>query len=159
MRLRSLWPWLLGGALLASSIANVSMYQGGKALAGGAVGARAQDPARTPSFHLAPGSNGEHCPTLELLGLTEEQSNQIRKCSLSSLDVRTGLAVEIEGASTELKEFLAMDNIEGERILELADRISSLRSRQYRSWIGSILVVRDVLTPEQLRLLHQLESN
>ena len=159
MSLRSLWPWVLAGALLASGSANLSMYRSLNAPVGEQAPSADQDPGTIPSFHLAPSGSGEHCPTLDLLELTEEQRNQIRKCSLTSLDLRTDLAIEIDGASAELEELLSTTPMEGDRILELADRISSLRSRQYKAWIGSILVVRDVLTSEQLQLLHKLESN
>jgi hypothetical protein len=159
MSLRSLGPWLLGGALLASAYANFSMYRGLKPAAGESVPSAILDPGAISSFHLAPGAGDEECPTLDLLELTAEQRDRIQKCSLSSLDLRTDLAIEIQTASSELEELLSKDILQGTRILELADRISSLRSKQYKAWIGSILVVRDVLTPEQLTLLHQLESN
>ena len=157
MSTRSLWPWLLAGALFASAYANLSMYRSLNASKREQAPAAIQDPGSVPSFHLAPDSSGERCPTLDRLGLTEEQRNQIRKCSLTSLDLRTDLAIEINRATTEIQELLSKEAVEGGRILELSDHVSSLRSRQYRAWIGSILVVRDVLTPEQLKLLHNIE--
>jgi Spy/CpxP family protein refolding chaperone len=164
MGVRSLWPWLLAGALIASTTANIAMYrEHGKpprvptSPAGPGTGP-AFDPGVIPSHHLAPGASDEHCPTLDRLGLTRPQRDQIRKCSLTSLDVRTDLAIEVQTAAEELHGLLAENAIDGERVLELADHISELRSKQYRAWIGSILVVHDVLSPEQLELLRKLES-
>ena len=75
------------------------------------------------------------------------------------MDLRTDLAIEIEEASATLDELLSQDELSAERVLDLADRISDLRSKQYKAWINSILVIREVLTPEQLRTLHELEFN
>jgi len=166
MNTRSLWPWLLAGGLLVSGVANVLMVrslagQSSNSIAGpaGSTHPADPDPGTIPAFHLEAASSDEQCPTLDLLGLTDEQRNRIRSCSLTSLDLRTDLGIEIHRASTELEELLSEDSMKGDRILELADHISDLRSRQYRAWIGSILVVREVLTPEQLKQLHELESN
>lgn len=159
MGTRSLWHWLLVGALLSSAYANIGMYRRLSPPTNFQAPSVLLDPGAIPSFHLAPGSSGEHCPTLDLLELTSEQRKQIQECSLTSLDLRTDLAIEINAASTELDDLLSKNAIDGPRILELADLITSLRSQQYKAWIASILVVRDVLTPEQLQLLHKLESN
>ena len=158
-----LWPWLLLGALLASVFVNVVQYSARDAGPNGASPSSTQlrnpDPGTIQSFHLTPGSSDEHCPTLDRLALTQEQRDRIRSCSLTSLDVRTDLAIEIAAASEQLDGLLQKDAIDSTHALELADRISGLRAQQYRAWIGSILVVREVLTSEQLRLLHELESN
>ena len=159
MNFRSLWPWLLTGALLASAFANLSMYREIAGTVGEKSSLASLDTSATSAHHFASGSLGEHCPTLDLLGLTDEQRRRIRTCSLTSLDARTDLAIEINNASAELDDLLSQDAMEGgARILALADRISSLRSEQYKALIGSILVIREVLTPEQLQLLHELES-
>lgn len=159
MNLRSLWPWLFSGVLLASAFANFSMYQKIAGTAGEKSSLVNLGASATSAHHLGSGSLGEHCPTLDLLGLTDDQRRRIRKCSLTSLDARTDLAIEINNASAELDDLLSKDAMEvGARVLALADHISSLRSEQYKAWIGSILVIREVLTPEQLQLLHELES-
>lgn len=157
MSIRNLAPWLLAGALLASAYANMSMYRAqGAPLAPLASGTLDDSIA---AFHLDPDAADGHCPTLDLLELSEDQRDSIRRCSLTSLDLRTDLAIEISAASAELEQGLSGGDTDGERILELADHISELRSRQYRAWIGSILVVREVLSPEQLQRLHELETN
>ncbi len=153
MSIRALWPWLVVGALIASASANVVLFGQLSAQSRGLSPSTNGDPGVTPWFHLAPGSS-DRCPTLEQLGLTEEQRDQIRRCSLTGLDLRASLAADIRNNSTELEDLLSKDTIDSLRVLELADRISELRSRQYKAWIGSILVVREVLTPDQLRLLN-----
>jgi len=133
VRFHLLIPWILAGALLTSAYANAVFYQRGRTPVGRSHASGASGPDSVSPFHLMPGAVDEHCPTLEFLGLTQDQRTRIRKCSLANLD-----------------------NVQ---VLEAADRISELRSKQYRAWIGSILVVREVLTPEQLRALHRLEAN
>ena len=158
MRLRSLLPWLLAGALLPSVFANISLYRDRGGPASAHKSSAAVGSGGVSAAHLDPGSSNAHCPTLDRLGLTEKQRDRIQRCSLTSLKVRTDLAVEIHSASAELDALMSADAVDGARILELADRVSGLRARQYKAWIGSILVIRDVLTPEQLKQLHRLES-
>ncbi len=157
MMMRSLGPWILFGALLASSYANLSWYRGQKAEHEIKAPASQTDSVR--SFHLAPGNSGNPCPTLELLELSEEQRKQIRSCSLTSLELRTRLAREIDESSAQLQELLSQYPADKQEVLQLADRISAMRSKQFKSWVGSILVVRDVLTPEQTKRLRSLDSN
>ena len=158
MRIRSLLPWLLAGALLSSVYANISMYRDKRAPTSGPAPSVAVGSGTVPSFHLEPGSSDAHCPTLDRLGLTEQQRDRIRRCSLTSLKLRTDLAIEIGSASARLDQLMSAEAVEAARILEVADRVSGLRARQYKAWIGSILVIRDVLTPEQVKQLHRLES-
>ncbi len=159
----TLLPWVLAGALLASVYANFAMNPSdGAAKAGypdASAGTSPSEQGGIPAYHLAPGNSGESCPTLDKLKLNSEQRNQIRKCSLTSLDQRTRLALEITAASEELHTLLARDDVENTLVLELADQISELRSKQFKAWIGSILVVREVLSPEQRKQLRALESN
>jgi len=158
MKVRSLLPWLLTGALVASVYLNVSLFQAPPSapdLATGRLPAAA--PETVPSFHLVPGELDAHCPIVERLGLSEDQRDQIQRCSLSSLKLRTDLAVEISDASTKLDKLMSADAVDGRGILALANEISTLRGRQYKAWIGSILVIRGVLTPEQLQLLHSID--
>ncbi|MCK5943764.1 MAG: periplasmic heavy metal sensor [Planctomycetes bacterium] len=159
MNVRATLSWLLVGALAASLAVNFGLLGLGTGDARqGAPAAQGAGSHSVPSFHLSPDASGDRCPTLERLELTEAQRADIRRCTLSSLSTRTGLAIEIDAAAAQLDEVLASEAIDNQRALELADRISELRGQQYRAWIGSILVVREVLTPEQLRLLHELES-
>lgn len=155
MNARTLLPWLLGGALLASVFVNQMMY----ARFGQEPGVSGPPvPSRTAGLlavHPAVGSTQERCPTLDRLRLTDEQRDVIRKCTLTSLGHRTDMALEIEQASTELDRLLAEATIDPAEVLRIAGGIADLRSRQYKAWIGSILVVRDVLTPEQLKLLRE----
>jgi len=153
-----LLPWLLLGALLASVSVNVAQLVRGTEDTGTPSRATSRDPG-TLHLHLSAGASDEQCPTLQRLALTSEQRTRIRSCSLTSLDLRTDLAIEIATASQQLDGLLANEAMDNQRALELADRISSLRTKQYKAWISSILVVREVLTNEQLRLLHELESN
>ncbi len=154
----SLFPWLVLGALLASAYGNFVMYRGQTAPVNAQAPALGPNQGLIPAFHLVPGSSDERCPTLDQLDLTTEQRDKIRKCSLTSLDLRTDLAIEIVNATAELQGLLSNESIDNAHALELADHVSELRSQQYKAWIGSILVVRDVLTPEQLQLIHTLES-
>ena len=155
---RSLFPWLVLGALLASAYGNIVMYRGQQAPVNAQAPASSSNEGLIPAFHLIPGSSDDRCPTLDQLELTTEQRDKIRQCSLMSLDVRTDLAIEIASATAELQGLLSNESIDNAHALELADHVSVLRSQQYKAWIGSILVVRDVLTPEQLQLIHTLES-
>lgn len=156
MKLRALLPWLVFGGLLASSYTNIVLL---------GVRDSATPPTHTPhrdsnqSIHRTRGSVADKCPTLEILGLDREQRDQIRKSSLSSLDVRIDLAIEIEESTAILDGLLSQGEVSATRVLDLADRISDLRSKQYRTWINSILAIREALTPEQLRTLHELEFN
>ncbi len=158
MAVRSLWTWLLLGALLASSYANFALYRKQDESRPSKATIESWDADVVRSHHLSPGSNDENCPTLDLLNLSQEQRDRIRRCSLTSLDLRTDLAIKIEDASQELHALLSTYPADPERVLEVADRVSSLRSEQYHAWIGSILVVRDVLTPDQLKRLQDLEA-
>ena len=155
---RSLFPWLVLGALLASAYGNIVMYRGQQAPVNAQAPSASPGEGLIPAFHLIPGSPDERCPTLDQLELSTAQRDKIRQCSLMSLDVRTDLAIEIASATADLQGLLSNESIDNAHALELADHVSELRSQQYKAWIGSILVVRDVLTPEQLQLIHTLES-
>lgn len=153
MTLRALIPWSLAGALIASVFVNQTLYSRLSDLRNGN---GSPVPPRTEEHldvHFASGSTQERCPTLDRLELTAEQRDLIRKCTLTSLNHRTEIALEVEQVAANLDRLLAGDSLDAAEVLRIADRIVELRSRQYKAWIGSILVVRDVLTPEQLRLL------
>ncbi|MFY9343684.1 MAG: hypothetical protein WAT39_14415 [Planctomycetota bacterium] len=153
MNWRNLLPWVLAGALLASLFANQAMFF------------RLRAEARSPALpttshtdallaaHVAPQAAGERCPTMARLGLTAEQRERIRKCTLTSLDDRAGLALQIEEAAAELDRLLAEVTVDAAEVLRAANLVTDLRSKQFMAWVGAILVVRDVLTPEQLESL------
>lgn len=158
MNLRALIPWLLAGALIASVFVNLVSYS---QLSDLRSVAEMPVPPRTEerlNVHFASGANQGRCPTLDRLGLSEEQRDLIRKCTLTSLSRRTEMALEVEQVAANLDRLLAGDSFDPAEVLRLAERITELRSRQYKAWIGSILVVRDALTPEQLKLLRDGEA-
>lgn len=161
MPIRALLPWLLSGALIASVYANVSFLRASEPAPALSVPSpdlgAAPGPKTTPLFHLAPNAVDAHCPIVDRLELTADQRDEIQRCSLSSLKLRTDLALEISEASAELDKLMSAEDVDGKRVLALANEISGLRGRQYKAWIGSILVIRDVLTPEQLQRLHSID--
>ena len=67
--------------------------------------------------------------------------------------MRIDLARAADQTVDELEQVLSLDIPDEERALELADRVGRLRARQFKTLVRSILVVRQTLTPKQMRTL------
>ncbi len=87
----------------------------------------------------------------ERLGLSDEQSKQIRgilrEARKKSIKIRADLRV----ARIELGEFVTQEKVDKEKIDAKLDQIGQLRQQRLRLRTDVVLATRDVLTPEQMK--------
>jgi len=123
------WPaWLLGGALVASVGFHFRRDVG-----------TAPPPARVVGAAE--------------LGLTPAQVERIAECSSGCCDLGADLQASIRAAVQSLESALASEPVDKDRARALAAELGRLRADAIRNCVESILLVRDVLEPEQLEAL------
>jgi Spy/CpxP family protein refolding chaperone len=121
-------PWLapaLFGALLASSAANLQGW-------------------------LAAGRGS---PTLAQLGLTEQQVRDAQACCRGCCGERNALDGEIAAKEAELTGLLAAEPLDRAAVEACAQQLGALHARAVENSVQAILLVRGVLTPDQLARL------
>jgi Spy/CpxP family protein refolding chaperone len=133
MRIGLLMTFLLG-SLAASVVLNVMQYRAASA---------DSSPQQGPS------------PYAEL-ELTQAQVRVLNKYGQMCCDTVEELRAESERVTEELRVALSGPDFDQMRVKELADELCSLRNQEVDNNITTLLQVRDVLKPGQLRELYHL---
>lgn len=128
----SFWqrPWVapaLFGALLASAATNLLQWR---------------EPGR-----------GQQAPTLAQIGLSADQIQEARSCCAGCCSERVQLDVDVAAKEAELQRLLAAEPLDREAVASVAKELGALHARAVENSVQAILLVRDVLTPEQLEAL------
>ncbi len=130
-------PKLLGmflvGALMASVMLNVVFYK------------RLHPPApkqRPPS-------------PFEELQLTSAQIGVLNRCGMDCREAAEELQQQTARITEELRQALSEDNLDEEHVRELAAELGRLRNQEIDNNIATLIEVRNVLEPKQVRTLYR----
>lgn len=95
---------------------------------------------------------------LEELGLSGQQKDRIE--AIRDAQRREGIEVrrDLELAQLDMRKLMRDDAPDRRAIESQIDRIAALRARLQKSRVGTMLEVRDVLTPQQRQKLEQLRE-
>lgn len=126
----------LFGALAASLVLNVMQYQA----------------SQEPKLEIElPGQS-----PYESLDLTPTQIRILNECGKDSCDAMEDLREQSARVTEELRVALSGPDFDQERVKDLADELCTLRNQEVDNNIATLLQVRDVLKPGQLRELYHL---
>jgi Spy/CpxP family protein refolding chaperone len=134
--------WLaafLGGALLASAVMNVYLWQ-------------KSDLAHTEE--LGPGLRAPHVP-LETLELNQTQTSALSRLGSEKALAAKDLRHRIVTKTGELQAALGEEEMDTAEVAILAEELRQLRREEVDQQVGILLAVRELLTPYQTRLLYQ----
>ena len=124
----------LFGALIASIALNVVLY--GK--------------QEAPSAQTLPPE-----PFREL-DLSPAQIGVLNRCGTLCCEAAEELSAQTEMVANELKEALASEELDHELVKSLAAELSELRQQEVDNNIATLLEVRNVLEPKQVRTLYRV---
>ena len=136
--------WALLGALLASVSMNLAQWS---------------EPSNTPE--PTPLSAEQRVEQLkkaldpETLGLTSEQIERIKSCGVNCCDERDSLIKAVAEKEAELRAALETSDVDDDRARAVAAELGALRAQCIRNGVESILLVRKVLTEDQVADLVQ----
>jgi hypothetical protein len=135
--------WALLGALAASATLNV--YH-----------ARKEPETAVPRLIRCEvsGKAGQACcPLVESVELTISQKQKFADCCPEYAQRRVQFAKEMDALVAKLEQELGAENPDVERIGQLADEIGRAQAAQLKCRANNILLVRETLTPDQLKRL------
>lgn len=137
---QSLVATFLGGALLASVAMNVYLWQ------------------HSGLDHTDAVGPGLETPELQMdqLELNRVQMNALKRLGASQAEAATALRQEITAATRQLQAALDKDPLDPEQVKALAESLRVLRRQEVDQQVGTLLAVRELLTPYQTRLLYQV---
>ena len=92
----------------------------------------------------------------EALELTPAQIRILNECGQQSCEAVDDLREESARVTEELRVALSGHDFDQVRVKELADELCALRNQEVDNNIATLLQVRDVLKPGQLRELYHL---
>lgn len=130
----------LAGALVASAGMNIYLWQ--------------QSDIKQ-NAELGPGLRAPEVP-LEDLELNQVQMNALARFSTEKAAAAADLRQRIGARTRELQEALQADPMAEDRVKELAEELRQLRREEVDQQVGTLLAVRELLTPYQTRLLYQV---
>ncbi len=143
-------PWLLTGALAASTGLNIYHAQGAASEAPAAGVPCGGTPVAVVKTIEISGGKRSCCPSPADLCLTVDQRQQFEACCPTYFRTRAELETKLDELLDTLEEELNATDPKQGRIYELADEIGKVRTGELKSRIRTILQVRQALTPEQL---------
>lgn len=130
----------LAGALVASAGMNIYLWQ--------------QSDLKQ-SEELGPGLRSPEVP-LEDLELNQVQMNALSRLSAEKAGDAADLRQRIGERTRDLQEALQGDPMDEDRVKALAEELRQLRREEVDQQVGTLLAVRELLTPYQTRLLYQV---
>ena len=133
MRISLLMTFLLG-TLAASAILNVMQYRASQGNPPG-------EPGPSP---------------YEGLDLTAEQIRALNECGQNCCDAVEEMRAESKRVTYELRAALSRPDLDPEKVDALAEELCNLRNQEVDNNVETLLQVRGVLEPDQLRELNEL---
>ena len=130
----------LAGALVASAGMNIYLWQ---------------QSDLEQSEELGPGLRSPEVP-LEDLELNQVQMNALSRLSAEKAGDAADLRQRIGERTRDLQEALQGDPMDEDRVKALAEELRQLRREEVDQQVGTLLAVRELLTPYQTRLLYQV---
>jgi Heavy-metal resistance len=88
-----------------------------------------------------------------MLGLTDQQSDSLRKIIVDAetFTIKTRAAIEVD--SIELRELLRTDKPERSMVMSKGDEISNAAAQLIDHYLDAILAAKAILTPEQQKMI------
>jgi len=130
----------LAGALLASGSVNLYLWQ---------------HCDLNPPEQVGPGLRAAEIP-MEDLALNKVQMNALRRLSEEKANDAAALRERIGAKTRELQAALQQEEIDTEAVTILAEELRQLRREEVDQQVGTLLAVRELLTPYQTRILYQV---
>jgi len=134
---RLLLGWLLAGVFVASLGLNVLHWSGDSG-------------AAAPEAPLPP-----PCVDLEQLELTPDQEAAVTRCCRSFGEEEVELRSALAARTAELEAALAEEELDETELRRLAKEVGDLRSRLLEGRVESVIEVRTILEPCQMRQLRR----
>jgi Spy/CpxP family protein refolding chaperone len=116
-------------------------------------------PLAVPSVLSAQGRDRVHDGALSNLNLSEEQFNAIRRIKAVHVKKILQLKSDMMGKQHEFKGLIGDPSTSEEAIRNKGREIEAINGQIMREMIEYELLVRKVLTPEQIRLYTNIESS
>jgi Spy/CpxP family protein refolding chaperone len=135
---QTLTTWLLAGALATSLVWNFRPVRGEAGLEGCGTCA----------------TGASSCSAaIDALDLSPEQRSQLSWCSATMCKQSSQSESRASELAAQLFDMLAQPEVDAARVRQLAQEVGTLRGKALSECVDSMLEVRRVLTPEQLREL------
>ena len=123
----------LVGALIASVMLNVVLYK-----------------------RLHPATPKQKPPApFEELQLTSAQIGVLNRCGTVCSEAAEELQQQMKSITEELRQALSEDNLDEDRVRQLAAELGRLRNQEIDNNIATLIEVRNVLEPKQVRTLYR----
>lgn len=90
------------------------------------------------------------------LDLTPAQVGVLNRCGTTCCEAADELRSETERVADELKIALAAEVLDKELVTDLAAKLSELRRREVDNNLATLIEVRNVLEPKQVRTLYRV---
>ncbi len=94
----------------------------------------------------------------EILGLTEEQAEQLRKITMDARKTTLRKRADMQINQIELRELMRSENPPRKQVKQKVQEISHLRGEMMEARIDCLLSAKSILTPEQHRKALELSS-
>ena len=104
-------------------------------------------------FCVSPLGIWRNAKLVQDLELTDEQVQALREADFAHREKRLQLNSKLNGLHLELEKLFSADPVNASDILQLAQKISDLKSKRFVQKIESRLAVGKLLTAEQLKKL------
>ena len=134
MNAKLLATFLLG-ALMASMAFNVIQYN--------------RNQERPPAQALPP-------EPFQAMDLSPAQIGVLNRCGMTCSEAAEELRSQTEIVTEDLRHALSAEELDSERVRELAAELSELRRKEVDNNIATLLEVRNVLEPKQVRTLYRV---
>lgn len=135
MNAKLLATFLLG-ALMASMAFNVIQYN-------------KKDQGKSAAQPLPP-------EPFRAMDLSPAQIGVLNRCGTTCSEAAEELRSQTEIVTEDLRLALSAEVLDGDRVRELAAELSELRRKEIDNNIATLLEVRDVLEPKQVRTLYRV---
>jgi Spy/CpxP family protein refolding chaperone len=94
------------------------------------------------------------------LNLTDAQASQLRKIIVGMEESSIKTQADVAVAGIELRELLREDKPDHEAVMNKVSQIAQLRAQLMKQHVEALLAAKDVLTPEQQKMIRQfIESH
>jgi len=103
--------------------------------------------------HMSPLGIWRNPKMIQELGLTDQQIKGLREADFAHREKRLQLKSKLDGLHLEMQKFFSADSVNEAAVLQIAQKISDQKGNLFVQKIESRLVVRKLLTEDQLKKL------
>ena len=149
--------------LVAASLVTIGSYQAFAKRHGGQGGYYNQGECGMMTGQMQRGPQGRSAlglwknpVVIEELGLSDEQVNKLKEADFAAREKQIGLQGELEAVRLNMQKTFSADPVDKEAALKFAQEKADIKSKMSVQRVESRLLVREILTSEQLDKLKQL---